>query len=111
MTVDWGAAVEAIDVTIVVGAGELTADDCVLAAAPEPELEAEFTAAEVVPAAVTGAGVLDACVNEGVLAVHRLQMVTVSVVRKVDTLVMTSIEVRPPLVWVVLVTGQLVMVV
>ena len=84
----------------------MTAEDCVLAAAPEPEL-----AAEPVSAAVTGAGVLEAGVNEGVVAVHLLQMVTVSVVRKVETLVMTSTEVLPPLVWVVLVTGQLVMVV
>lgn len=82
-----------------------------LAAAPEPELAAELTAAELVPVAVTGAGVLEAGVNVGVVAVHWLQMVTVSVVRKVETLVITSIEVLPPLVWVVLVTGQLVMVV
>ena len=78
-----------------------------LAAAPEGVL----TAAEVVPAAVAGAGVLEAGVNVGVVAVHWLQMVTVSVVRKVETLVMISIEVLPPLVWVVLDTGQLVTVV
>ena len=82
-----------------------------LAAAPEPELKGVLTAAEVVAAAVAGAGVLEAGVNVGVVAVHWLQMVTVSVVRKVETLVTISIEVLPPLVWVVLVTGQLVTVV
>ena len=83
-----------------------------LAAAPEPELEAVLTAAaEVVPAAVAGAGVLEAGVNVGVVAVHWGQMVTVSVVRNVEMLVMISTEVLPCLVWVVVVTGQLVTVV
>lgn len=74
-------------------------------------MEGVLTAAEVVPAAVAGAGVLEAGVNVGVVAVHLGQMVTVSVVKKVETLVMTSTEVLPALVWVLLDTGQLVMVV
>ena len=90
----------------------MTAEDGVLAAAPEPELEDVLTAAaEVVPAAVAGAGVLEAGVNVGVVAVHWGQMVTVSVVRNVEMLVMISTEVLPCLVWVVVVTGQLVTVV
>ena len=60
---------------------------------------------------VAGAGVLDAGVKEGVVAVHLGQMVTVSVVRKVETLVMYSMEVWPCLVWVFVDTGQLVTVV
>lgn len=83
--------------TIVVGAGELTAEDWVLAAALEPELEGVLTA-EPVAVVVAAAGVLDAGVNEGVVAVHLVQIVTVSVVRKVETLVTTSIEVLPPMV-------------
>ena len=47
---------------------------------------------------VGAAKVLDAGVNDGVVAVHLVQMVTVSVVRKVETLVTTSTEVFPPLV-------------
>ena len=80
------------------------------AAAPEPELVGELTA-ESVGVLVAGAGVLDAGVKEGVVAVHFGQMVTVSVVRKVETLVMYSMEVWPCLVWVFVVTGQLVTVV
>lgn len=68
-------------------------------------------AAELVGVVVVAAGVLDAGVNEGVVAVHLVQMVTVSVVRKVETLVTISIEVLPPLMCVLLVTGQLVTVV
>ena len=84
--------------TIVVGAGELIAADWVLAAAAtEPELVGELTA-ESVGVLMAGAGVLDAGVNEGVVAVHLGQMVTVSVVKKVETLVMYSIEVCPCLV-------------
>ncbi len=88
----------------------LVAEDCVLAAALKPELEGVLTA-ELVGTEVAAAGVLDAGVNKGVVAVHLLQMVTVSVVRKVETLVTISIEVLPPLVWVLLATGQLVTVV
>ena len=44
---------------------------------------------------VAGAGVLDAGVNDGVVAVHFGQMVTVSVVRNVETLVMYSMDVFP----------------
>lgn len=93
-----------------VRAGELTAGDWVLAAALEPELEGVLTA-ELVAVVVAAVGVLEAGVNEGVVAVHLLQMVTVSVVRKVETLVTITTEVRPPLMWVVLATGQLVTVV
>ena len=60
---------------------------------------------------VATVGVLEAGVNEGVEAVHWGQMVTVSVVKKVEYLVTTSIDVFPFLVWVVVVTGQLVTVV
>ena len=60
---------------------------------------------------VAGAGVLDAGVNDGVVAVHLGQMVTVSVVRNVETLVMYSMDVFPWWVWVFVVTGQLVTVV
>ena len=110
-TVGLGAALEAFLVTIVVGAGELTAADWVLAAAgTEPDFVGELTA-ESVGVLVAGAGVLDAGVNEGVVAVHLGQMVTVSVVRNVETLVMYSIEVWPCLVWVFVDTGQLVTVV
>ena len=49
--------------------------------------------------------------NEGVVTEQSGQMVTVSVVKKVEYLVTTSIEVLPFLVWVVVVTGQLVTVV
>ena len=49
--------------------------------------------------------------NEGVEAVHWGQIVTVSVVKKVETWVTTSTDVFPFLVWVVVVTGQLVIVV
>lgn len=108
--VGWGAAVDAFDVTIVVGAGELIADDWVLAAAFEPELEGVFTA-ELVAVVVAAAMVLDAGVNEGVVAVQAVQIVTVSVVKKVETLVTMTSEVDPPLPWVVVVTGQLVTVV
>ena len=89
---------------MVVGAGEL------MAAAPEPELEGVLTA-EPVAVVVAAAMVLDAGAYEGVVAVHLVQMVTVSVVRKVETLVTISIEVFPCLVWVLLDTGQLVTVV
>ena len=51
--------------------------------------------AESVGVVVAAAGVLDAGVNEGVVAVHLGQIVTVSVVRKVETLVMYWIEVFP----------------
>ena len=49
--------------------------------------------------------------KEGVVTVHLAHVVTVSVVRKVEVDVMTSIEVRPPLWWVLVETGQLVTVV
>ena len=78
--------------------------------AAAPELVGELTA-ESVGVLVTGAGVLDAGVNDGVEAVHFGQIVTVSVVRKVETLVMYSMEVWPWWVWVFVVTGQLVTVV
>ena len=87
-----------MDVIIVVGAGELIAEVWVLAV-------------ELVEVVVAAARVLDAGMNEGVVAVHLVQMVTVSVVRKVETLVTISIEVLPPLVCVLLATGQLVTVV
>ena len=60
---------------------------------------------------VATAGVLDTGVNEGVEAVHWGQMVTVSVVKKVEYLVTTSTDVFPFLMWVDVVTGQLVTVV
>lgn len=107
---EWGAAVDAFDVTIVVGAGELMAEDWVLAAALEPELEDVLTT-ELLAVAVAAARVLDAGVNEGVVAVHAVQIVTVSVVKKVETLVTMTSEGDPPLTWVVVVTGQLVTVV
>ena len=47
----------------------------------------------------------------GVVTVHFPQVVTVSVVRNVDVLVMVSTDVLPPLWWVVVETGQLVTVV
>lgn len=47
----------------------------------------------------------------GVVTVHFEQVVTVSVVRNVDVLVMVSTDVLPPLWWVVVETGQLVTVV
>lgn len=80
------------------------------AAGPAPELVGELTAASV-GVLVAGAGVLAAGVNEGVVAVQAGQIVTVSVVRKVERLVMYSIEVCPCFVWVVVETGQLVTVV
>lgn len=98
-----GAAVEAFNVAMVVGAGEL-------AAALEPELEGVLTA-EPVAVVDTAAEVLEAGVYIGVEAMHLVQIVTVSVVKKVETLVMISMEVLPPLVWVLLDTGQLVTVV
>ena len=64
------------------------------AAVPAPELVGELTA-ESVGVLVAGAGVLAAGVNEGVVAVQAGQIVTVSVVRKVERLVMYSIEVFP----------------
>lgn len=76
------------------------------AAVPEAVLTASLVAA-----AVAAAGVLEAGVNEGVVAVQASQMVTVSVVRKVETLVTTISDVLPPLPLVVVVTGQLVTVV
>ena len=66
---------------MVVGAGELTAE---LAAATELE---PVLAAASVGVAGAGAGVLEAGVNTGVVAVQSGQMVMVSVVRNVDTLV------------------------
>ena len=50
-------------------------------------------------------------VKTGVVTVHWAQVVTVSVVRKVEVVVMISTEVLPPLWWVVVETGQLVTVV
>ena len=47
----------------------------------------------------------------GVVTAHFPQVVTVSVVRNVDVLVMVSTDVLPPLWWVVVETGQLVTVV
>ena len=87
---------------MVVGAGELTA--------LEPELEGVLIAVPVA-AVDAAAGVLVAGVYEGVVAVHLGQMVTVSVVMKVETLVIISTDVFPSLVWVLVETGQLVMVV
>ena len=66
---------------IVVRAGELMA-------ALEPEL-AGVLVVESVAVGVAAAGVLEAGENEGVVAVQSGQMVTVSVVKKVETLVMT----------------------
>lgn len=91
--------------TIVVGVGELTADSAL-----EPGA-AEVVAAESVAAAVAAAAVLSTGVNEGVVAVHLGQMVTVSVVKKVEYSVITWIDVFPCLVWVVVDGGQLVTVV
>lgn len=85
--------------------GELTAD-CAL----EPGT-AVVVSAESVATAVAAAGVLATGVNEGVVAVHLGQMVTVSVVKKVEYSVITSIDVFPCLVWVVVDAGQLVIVV
>ena len=68
--------------SIVVGAGEVMAAVWVLAAALEPELEAVFTAVQV-GVVLAATRVLDG-VNEGVVAVHLLQTVTVSVVKKVE---------------------------
>ena len=102
-----GAAVVALDVTIVVRAGELTAEDWAL----EPALAGVLTAASVA-VGVAATGVLEAGEKDGVVTVHWGQMVTVSVVKKVETLVMTSTDVLPDfLVWVVVVSGQLVTVV
>lgn len=81
-----------------------------LAAALEPDLEGVLTAM-LVAVVAAAAGVLAAGVKEGVVAVHLSQTVTVSVVKKVETLVMISMDVCPFLVWVLVVTGQLVMVV
>lgn len=49
--------------------------------------------------------------KDGVVTVHLVQVVTVSVVRNVETLVIISMDVLPPLWWVVVETGQLVTVV
>ena len=49
--------------------------------------------------------------KDGVVTVHLLQVVMVSVVRNVETLVIISTDVLPPLWWVVVETGQLVTVV
>ena len=49
--------------------------------------------------------------KDGVVRVHLLQVVMVSVVRNVETLVIISTDVLPPLWWVVVETGQLVTVV
>lgn len=93
--------------TIVVRSGEFTAEDWAL----EPALAGVLTAASVA-VGVAATGVLEAGENEGVVTVHWGQMVTVSVVKKVETLVMTSTDVLPPfLVTVVVVSGQLVTVV
>ena len=87
--------------------GELTAEYWSL----EPALAGVLTAASVA-VGVAIAGVLEAGVKDGVVTVHWGQMVTVSVVKKVETLVMTSTDVLPPfLMWVVVVSGQLVTVV
>ena len=50
-------------------------------------------------------------VNDGVVTVHLAQVVTVAVVKKVDVVVMTSMDVLPPLWGVLVETGQLVTVV
>ena len=70
-----------------------------------------MAAESVLAVGVTTVGVLEAGVNEGVEAVHWGQMVTVSVVKKVEYLVTTSTDVFPFLTWVVVDTGQLVTVV
>lgn len=49
--------------------------------------------------------------KDGVVTVHLVQVVMVSVVRNVETLVIVSMDVLPPLWWVVVETGQLVTVV
>ena len=62
-------------------------------------------------ASTVGLGWTEEGVNEGVVTEQSGQMVTVSVVKKVEYLVTTSIDVLPRLVWVVVDTGQLVTVV
>lgn len=62
---------------MVVGAGDVTA------AASEPEFEGVLTAV-LVAVVLAAAGVLAAGVKVGVVAVHLGQMVTVSVVKKVE---------------------------
>ena len=57
------------------------------------------------------AGAADWGVNTGTVTVHLLHVVMVSVVRKVEVLVMVSMEVFPFLVCVVVVGGQSVTVV
>ena len=92
--------------TIVVGAGELTAAELAL----EPGT-AGVVAAASVAVGVGAAAVLAAGMNDGVVAVHWGQMVTVSVVKKVEYSVMTSTAVFPCLTRVVVDAGQLVTVV
>ena len=60
---------------------------------------------------VVCAGVADCGVNTGTVTVHLLHVVIVSVVRKVEVLVIVSMDVFPFLVWVVVVGGQSVTVV
>lgn len=60
---------------------------------------------------VVCAGAADCGVYTGVVMVHLLHVVMVSVVRKVEVLVMVSMEVFPFLVCVVVVGGQSVTVV
>ena len=60
---------------------------------------------------VVAAGVGAGGVNTGVVTVHRLHVVTVSVVKNVDVLVTTSTDVFPFLVCVFVLTGQEVTVV
>ena len=67
--------------------------------------------AKVVAVGVAVAGALETGVNTGVEAVHWGQIVTVSVVKKVEYMVTTSMDVLPFLVWVVVDAGQLVTVV
>ena len=76
---------------------------CETAAAVVVEIGVQ-TCSVVVEAGVGG-------VKTGVVTLHWAQVVTVSVVRKVEVVVMISTEVLPPLWWVVVVTGQLVTVV
>ena len=72
-------------------------------------LEAVVEMAVQVCSVVVEAGV--GGVKIGVVTVHLLHVVTVSVVRNVEVLVIISMDVFPPLWWVVVETGQLVTVV
>ena len=85
--------------------------------APHPASVVIFTGAAppveiaVQTSSVVLAGAADWGVNTGTVTVHLLHVVMVSVVRKVEVLVMVSMDVFPFLVWVVVVGGQSVTVV